>query len=375
MNAHFVNYQIYRETMKPFKKFIAEADTSGAFEMEAALVAAANNDKKAKFKDPEVTVAGAMKVLKREKLTGKGKFPESRYDVTKEWASFFDGKVPSSTKTPKTDIVIGKNKISLKTGNAQLMSGQRPEANATFFAAMKSVDNTALLKKIEKEIGQLKTSFKLTDKKGKQVHGNKSDLVGTAKGKVFEEIDEFHMKFKNDLRKAFKQNSAFAEEFTFEAMTGMQKFGNNVGTADSFLITNKEGSKSSFHKVKSASDKYVKKIASQVKPDVKFKSSSVKGSANKSGDKIYSFWATVGLGVKMVLDEGFEQIEKELMTEGIADVWDKLKDKVGNLFNKFISYIMEKFAQAKEWIGDNFKRLMEYMDYEPIVSHGNNISW
>jgi hypothetical protein len=63
------------------------------------------------------------------------------------------------------------------------------------------------------------------------------------------------------------------------------------------------------------------------------------------------------------------------MTEGIGDVWNKLKDKVGNLFNKFISYIMEKFAQAKEWIGDNFKRLMEYMDYEPIVSHGNNISW
>ncbi len=361
--------------MKTFKTFIAEADTSGAFEMEAALVAAANKDKKAKFKDPEVTVAGAMKVLKREKISGKGKFPSSRYDVTTEWASFFDGKVPSSTKTPKTDIIIGKNRISLKTGNAQLMSGQRPEANATFFAAMKSVDNTALLKKIEKEIGQLKTSFKLTDKKGKQVHGNKSDLVGTAKGKVFEEIDDFHTKFKNDLRKVFKQNSAFAEEFTFEAMTGMQKFGNNVGTADSFLITNKVGSKSAFHKVKSASDKYVKKIASQVKPDVKFKSSSVKGSANKSGDKVYSFWATVGLGVKMVLDEGFEQIEKELMTEGIGDVWNKLKDKVGNLFNKFISYIMEKFQQAKEWIGNNFKRLMEYMDYEPIVSHGNNISW
>ena len=361
--------------MKSFKNFLKEADTSGAFEMEAALVAAANKDKKAKFKDPEVTVAGAMKVLKREKISGKGKFPSSRYDVTKEWASFFDGKVPSSTKTPKTDIIIGKNRISLKTGNAQLMSGQRPEANATFFAAMKSVDNTALLKKIEKEIGQLKTSFKLTDKKGKQIHGNKSDLVGTAKGKVFKEIDEFHTQFKNDLRKAFNQNSSFAEEFTFEAMTGMQKFGNNIGTADSFLITNKAGSKSAFHKVKSASDKYVKKIASQVKPDVKFKSSSVKGSANKSGDKVYSFWATVGLGVKMVLDEGFEQIEKELMTEDIADVWNKLKDKVGNLFNKFISYIMEKFAQAKEWIGDNFKRLMEYMDYEPIVSHGNNISW
>lgn len=365
--------------MKSFKNFLKEADTSGAFEMEAALVAAANNDMKAKFKDPAVTVANAKKVLKAQKIKGKGKFPSNIYEVTKEWASYFDGKVPSSTKTPKTDIIIGKNYISLKTGNAQLMSGQRAEAQATFYAAMKKSDNSALLKKIEKQMKGLKTSFRLTDKKGKEVHGNKSVLLGTAKGKVFEEIDTFHAKFKNDLRKAFKENSTFAEEFTFEAMTGTQKFGKNEGTATSFLITNKEGTKSDFHTVTKSSDKYVKKIASQVKPDVKFKSSSVKGSADKTGKKIYNFWATVGLGVKMVLDEGFEQIEKEMITEGILDkageIWNKLKSKVTDLFNKFVDWIMEKFQQAKEWIGDNWKRLIDYMDYEPMVSHTNNISW
>ncbi len=49
--------------MKSYKDWLdlQEADTSGAFEMEAALVAAANNDKKAKFKDPRVTVANAKK--------------------------------------------------------------------------------------------------------------------------------------------------------------------------------------------------------------------------------------------------------------------------------------------------------------------------
>ena len=81
----------------------------------------------------------------------------------------------------------------------------------------------------------------------------------------------------------------------------------------------------------------------------------------------------------MVLDEGFEQIEKELIAEGIFDkaseLWDKLKDKVTNLFNKFITWIQEKFEQAKEWIGDSFKRLVDYMDYEPLVSHNNNIMW
>ena len=366
--------------MKSFKNFLKEADTSGAFEMEAALVAAANNDNKAKFKDPTVSVANAKKVLKSQKIKGKGKFPSSRYEVTKEWASYFDGgKVPSATKTPKTDIIIGKNYISLKTGDAQLMSGQRPEAQATFYAAMKKTDNTALLKNVEKQLKELKTAFRLTNKKGKEIHGNKRDLIGTAKGKVLEEIDVFHRKFKTDLRKAFESNSKFAQEFTFEAMTGAQKFGKNEGTATSFLITNKEGTKSDFHTVKKSSDKYVKKIASQVKPDVRFKSGSVKGSADKTGKKIYNFWATVGLGVKMVLDEGFEQIEKEMITEGILDkasvVWDKLKSKVTNLFNKFIDWIMENFQKAKSWIGDNWKRLVDYMDYEPIVSYTNNIKW
>ena len=365
--------------MKSFIEFIAESDTSGAFEMEAALVAAANNDKKAKFKDPRVSMANAKKVLKKQKIKGKGKFPSNRYEVTKEWASYFNGKVPSATKTPKTDIIIGKNYISLKTGNAQLMSGQRAEAQATFYAAMKNVDNNALLKKIEKQLKGLKTSFRVTDKKGKDVHGNKSDLMGTAKGKVLEEIDVFHRKFKKDLRKAFEQNSDFAQKFTFEAMTGKNKFGKNEGTATSFLVTNFEGTKSAFHTVRKPSDKYVNKIASQVKPDVRFKSGSVKGSADKTGKKIYNFWATIGLGVKMVLDEGFEQIEKELIAEGIFDkaseLWDKLKDKVTNLFNKFITWIQEKFEQAKEWIGDSFKRLVDYMDYEPLVSHNNFIMW
>jgi hypothetical protein len=243
------------------------------------------------------------------------------------------------------------------------MSGQRAEAQATFYSAMKNVDNNALLKKIEKQLKGLKTSFRITDKKGK----------------VLEEIDVFHRKFKKDLRKAFEQNSDFAQEFTFEAMTGKNKFGKNEGTATSFLVTNFEGTKSAFHTVRKSSDKYVKKIASQVKPDVRFKSGSVKGSADKTGKKIYNFWATIGLGVKMVLDEGFEQIEKELIAEGIFDkaseLWDKLKNKVTQLFNKFITWIQEKFKQAKEWIGDSFKRLVDYMDYEPLVSHNNNIMW
>ena len=44
-------------------------------------------------------------------------------------------------------------------------------------------------------------------------------------------------------------------------------------------------------------------------------------------------------------------------------------------FNKFIDWIMENFQKAKSWIGDNWKRLVDYMDYEPMVSYTNNIKW
>ena len=37
---------------------------------------------------------------------------------------------------PKTDIVVGKDRISVKTGDAQLMSGGRSEALATFYTEL-----------------------------------------------------------------------------------------------------------------------------------------------------------------------------------------------------------------------------------------------
>ena len=56
-----------------------------------------------------------------------------------------------STLTPKTDFVIGNDKISLKTGDAQLMSGGKNEATATFYTK-KSIWNT--IRCIVKELGK-----------------------------------------------------------------------------------------------------------------------------------------------------------------------------------------------------------------------------
>ena len=48
----------------------------------------------------------------------------------------------ASNKTPKTDILIGNMRFSLKIGVAQLMSGGKAESTATFYAALKNSDDT-----------------------------------------------------------------------------------------------------------------------------------------------------------------------------------------------------------------------------------------
>ena len=42
----------------------------------------------------------------------------------------------ATNKTPKTDVILGDKKISVKVGNSQLMSGGKEESMATFYAAM-----------------------------------------------------------------------------------------------------------------------------------------------------------------------------------------------------------------------------------------------
>ena len=93
---------------------------------------------------------------------------------------------------------------------------------------------------------------------------------------LLKKADDVHKTFKQDLRNLFANNDAFANAFTYEAMTGKVKFDNSDGTADYFLVTDYSGNAQG-HKVNNMTDAYVKKIAKQVKPDVKFKATQSTG--------------------------------------------------------------------------------------------------
>ena len=360
--------------MKSFKQHIKlqESSTTAAFDMEKVIVSAAGGPK---FKSKLINNSDKVgeKIIKSLKLSGKGSFPKNSYPATSEWNTYFGpGGAKGSTLTPKTDLLVGNKRISLKTGDAQLMSGGPPEARATFYSAAKKsgTSKKQLIKDLSKHMDNLLPS---TDLSKMGIKGNKTDLQKAGKFaeiEILKKADDAHQAFKKDLRNAFSKNSAFAEAFTYEAMTGDTKFGNSIGTAEFFLVTDYGGNAKIHNAFKDKA--YVKRIASQVRPDVKFKSSQntsaqLKSPTNPKGKTgFYTFWSAVGVGVKMVVKEEYEK--GPILNEGIFDFVKRIYDKAKNWLSKF-------WDNVKKMVGDTWESLLSFMALEPQVNFKNKVKW
>lgn len=358
--------------MQSFKKFITEGDTSAAYDMEKVIVAAAGGEPFVSKKISNSVEVG-KKIINDLNLQGKGRFPKNAYPASKKWNEYFPGGAKGSTLTPKTDFIIGDKRISLKTGDAQLMSGGVNEASATFYVAAETSGqslNEAVIN-LSKHIDNLLPS---TDMRKLGIKGSKTSLTKAGKFaeiEILKKADEAHKAFKDDLRAAFLNNSKFAQAFTFEAMTGMIKFDNSEATADYFLVTDYKGNANG-HTVKSMEDEYVKKISKQVKPDVKFKatqsvSSELKSPKNPKGKTgYYTFWSAVGLGVKMIVEE--EVKNSDVLAEGIFDVFKRAWDKAKNWFKNF-------WNKVKKIVSKSWESLITFMGLEPQINYTNNVKW
>ena len=144
--------------------------------------------------------------------------------------------------------------------------------------------------------------------------------------------------------------------------------------AEYFLVTDWEGN-AQLHNA--FTDKgYVKKIARQVDPDVRFKSNQIVSSALKSksnpkgGTGYYKFYSAVGLGLKMIMEE--EMRNTDLLNEGILD---SIIDFVKRVVQRAKVWFKTLIQKMKKYIGDSWQKLFEYMDIEPQVSFNNNIKW
>tara|TARA_R100001086_G_scaffold248715_1_gene186331 strand:+ start:112 stop:1242 length:1131 start_codon:yes stop_codon:yes gene_type:complete len=372
-----MSLQGYVRQLKPVqekveKKLLVMGDTTAAYDMEKVIVSAAGGEPFVSNLIPNSEEIG-KKIISDLKLTGKGSFPKNSYPASKKWNEYFPSGAKGSTLTPKTDLKIGDRKISLKTGDAQLMSGGVNEASATFYVAAET-SGTSLDKAVAELGKHMNNLLPSTDMRKLGIKGNKTELKKMGKFaeiEILKNADDAHRAFKNDLRKVFTNNPAFAEAFTFEAMTGKVKFDDSDGTADHFLVTDYEGN-ATIHKTTSMSDDYVKKISKQVKPDVKFKasqstSSQLKTPENPKGKTgYYTFWSAVGLGVKMIVEDEIKN--GEMLNEGFLDTLKRMRKKITNFFKRF-------WSKVKRIVSQSFEALIRFMGLEVEVGFNNNIKW
>ena len=323
--------------------------------MEHAIVTALNGKEKPQKGIPK---GAGTKVVTTLKLSGKAQvLGAEQIDVSELWSQYWPGgKVPSSTKTPKTDIMIGRKKISLKTGGAaQLMSGGKNESVATFYAAVDQLgidpDDGGIYKKIEKAILNLAPASVAAGALKSEIAKGKDEAVNRA--------DAAHKILMSDLNKLFSSNPKFAFEFCYEAMSGDVKFGKNLGACTHFLTCGFDGENAHLVPVTNAS--YVNKVVKKTKVSVRFKTTSEKVGGAKTGR--YKYWSAVGL-VTNKLDEEI-QAAGDLLTEGIlSNIISKVKAFAVNLWKKVGSYI------RKSW-----ENLLDFLGLTPDVRFKNNIDF
>lgn len=351
--------------MKRFKHFMNEAANKGEA-YESVIVTAWNcrqqNNRSCKGTGGvPITVGNAIAdALFSYGMRGgvASRFGDASIDVTTAWAQYFEGGVvPSGTKTPKTDVVIGDKKFSVKMGVGQLMSAGKAESTATFYAAANRVkrDNGALAAKIEEQIKALAGSTK-PSKKGKI-----EPLIKSGKDALINQAEAAHKTLMETLRAAFANDQAFATAFVHEAMSGDVKFGyNSPARAQYILSTNADGSKVSVYEIDS--DAYCAAVAKSVRVQVRFKSTSEKRAGKKTG--YYRYWSVVSL-IMGKLDEEFANTPSNLLSENIlANIWSRVTAFIGQIWNTI-----------KGWLTASWQNIIAFLGLEPDVSFNNTVNF
>jgi hypothetical protein len=275
----------------------------------------------------------AKKALIKTELTG-GNYAKSTGKLTEPLTEFWSS-YGATNKTSKSDVIIGGIRISVKAGPSQLMSGVKEEAKATFYAALQKAPHLINSEEVTNILSQIEKFAK-----GGRTSGNIRTSLKRGDDKALNVANAANKEAMAALQNLFDTNTDFAEAFAIEAMSGEMKFGpESPATAKYILYVDKKYDNATLNKIKKKS--YAKKIASQMKIDVRFKTGSIKSKGEKTGD--YGF-ATV-LGVQSDPEKAEKQVKpKSKITEGIFDSvtsffknnWQKIKTSVSSLLNFFI---------------------------------------
>lgn len=202
----------------------------------------------------------------------------------------------ASDITPKTDVLIGDMRFSVKIGIAQLMSGGKDESTATFQAAIKNSNPDIVKSEQYKKTTQVLEGFV----KNTLAPSKLRPIIKSGTNEIVNKAEKAHKDCMQELGKLFDESKSFKVEFAREAMSGYEKFGKDSNAAAEFmLVASADGSRVVIHSVDD--DEYCLKIANAMKLQARFKTSSRKLKGVKTGE--YNFWSVISLIVDSMQEE------------------------------------------------------------------------
>ena len=258
-------------------------------------------------------------------------------------------------KTPKADMVVGKNGISLKKrGGSQLTSAKQAETMSTFNAAVGFMDSEAPgeATRLAKELSDLMLEFAVPKKLGnigeflkkikdpveyRKTRGTERKLANEylAKTDAFKTMSD-------RVRTFFDGNDTFRNFFVYEAATGVEKFRPDPSAAANYIVAFDESGSTSIHKISNGYGKigpYIPQLASTVKLRISWKTHS-----SKSQKTFPSFRADVRDDVndevtfQSMFEEHFSELNENIFTDA-KNFLSNIKDKIQDFIKKAAAHI------------------------------------
>jgi hypothetical protein len=252
------------------KNYLIEANTTKASNMEKRIVDAWNEGT-----DDEGLIK-IIQYLKEQGVTGSAHHMKGMFPVTDKWKEYHPGKINKSY--PKTDLIIGSHRISLKTGKKYHIAGSRKnESIAIFYAAV--------------ELGNIDIKNKLVKKLEVGLHslikkGTIFDTVKNSRGKdkKLDEAGRIQKEVQLILDDTFSNNEKLKYYYIYELISGTTKFGlTSPARATHVLNVNYDGSDTKLNSVDNPS--YIKEVMSKCKFNISFESQSRKTKKALPGER------------------------------------------------------------------------------------------
>ena len=281
-----------------------------------------------------------------------------------------------TNKTPKTDLISGTHKISLKKhGGSQLMSAGASEAISTFEAAMGRYSISkegkkvviSLMGDIKDKMGAMSTKGTIVALEKKAATTPKSKRNKALKAQI-KELDmlQVNADYLNDELNSLFSDSKFKKYFCWEAATGEIKFQPSPAGISNVIVTFKDtGSIANILPLDSPA-KAGKILANGNGFYVSFKTGG-------GGSKPYlSLRSSKLSAIKKLLNQGddiptfktiiMEEYKKEFINESVEyldefKLFDKLKRKIKDVSKdvvdragKILSAVMKRISEAFDYI-------------------------